>query len=183
MRKGLSTKQEGKLDDLKKTFPVYKLTSHLNLARLRLAKDFPYEQQSRLCREVTQNILQYFRDFQVVYHHLPLSYRLKIISDDSFNRCFTDDVIPTLKSKERKSKKPADKAESYESYVMSANLFTIGLENLINSMPTEFQSYLIREVTPLMQLMHSIASFYRKTTGKQDIPFPYTIPDTIPVRY
>ena len=179
MRKGQTANQEKELEILKVTFPDFKLTTYTNLGRLRKSKVFPYSHKSRLCNEITNKILQFFEDLNSVFLQLPESYRLKIISDSRFNSILHDDVLRTLKYKESRAKKPTEKAEQYQSYLIASNLFTIGFENLIRSMPTEFQNYLLREVTPLMEFMQSIADFYRRTTGRLDIPYPYTIPETL----
>jgi len=179
MRKGLTAQQEKELVKLKQTYPTFKLTSYTNLGRLRKPSVFPYSHKSRLCNEITNEILQSFQDVNAIFLQLPESYRLKIISDYRFNRILTDNVLRVLKHKESRSKKPTEKAEQYESYVIASNLFSIGLENLIRSMPTEFQNYLLREVTPLMEFMQSIADFYRRVTGRFDIPYPYVIPETL----
>lgn len=178
MRKILTGKQIKIINQLEKTFPTYTLTTYPNLARLRHSKEFPYGNKARLFNDVSNDIEQLFRDVSAVYHYMPLSYRTRIIASSAFYRLFTDQIFPSLKEKERK-KKPTEKAEMYESFIMYQNFFTIGIEGLIRTMPTEFQNYLTKEIKPIMQLMESITSFYRKATGKKDIPYPYVIPDTL----
>jgi len=182
LRKRQNAKQEKELVNLKETFSEYKLTNHLDLARLRISQTFPYENKPRIYREVSKSILQSFEDMQLVFHHLPLSYRIKIIADSRFNRLLTDQIFPALKQKEQKIDKYSESTK-YESYSIYQSLFSIGIEGLIKSMPTGFQNYLLDQITPLMQLMDSITFFYRNTTGKKDIPYPYGIPETANVRY
>ena len=62
-------------------------------------------------------------------------------------------------------------------------MFTIGIEGLIRSMPTGFQNHLVNQIKPLMQLMDSIANFYRSTTGREDIPYPYEMPGTFDIKF
>jgi len=177
LRKRQNAKQEKELDNLKETFSEYKLTNYLDLARLRISKTFPYENKPRIYREVSKSILQSFEDMQLIFHFLPLSYQTKIIADSRFSRLLTDQIFPALKQKEQKLSKDLE-SNKYESYAMHQSLFSIGIEGLIKSMPTGFQNYLLDQITPLMQLMDSITFFYRSTTGKKDIPYPYTIPET-----
>jgi len=181
VRKGQTAKQENKLIQLKETFPRYKLTNYRSLARLRLSKDFPYANQPRIYNEVSKAIDQAFQDIASVFHYLPLSYRTKILAQSSFHRLFTDEVFPSLKEKEQK-KKQTDEATEYESYIIYQTMFAIGIEGLIRKMPTGFQNHLMKQITPVMQLMDSITTFYRNTTGKKDIPNPYVIPDTLDYR-
>jgi len=179
VRKIHTAKQEKIIEDLKKTFSTYTLTSYPNLARLRHSKEFPYGNKARLFNDVSKDIQQLFRDVSAIFHYLPLSYRTKIIASSAFYRLFTDQIFPSLQEKERKTKKLTDTAEKYESFIMYQSLFTLGIEGLIRAMPTEFQNYLITEIKPIMKLMESITSFYRKSTGKKDIPYPYVMPDTL----
>jgi len=182
LRKRQNAKQEKELGYLKQTFSEYKLTNYLDLARLRVSGDFPYENKPRIYREVSKSILQSFEDMQLVFHHLPLSYRTKIIADNRFQRLLTEQIFPSLKQKEQKIDKDYESTK-YESYVIYQSMFAIGIEGLIRSMPTGFQSYLLSQITPLMQLMDSITFFYRSTTGKKDVPYPYGIPETSNVQY
>ena len=102
MRKRQNAKQEKELDNLKKTYSKYKLTSHLDLARLEISETFPYKNKPRVYKDVTDSILQLFEDIQIVFHHLPLSYKTKIIADSNFNRLLENYIFPTLKQKEQK---------------------------------------------------------------------------------
>jgi len=178
VRKRQGSKQEAVLEQLKKTYSEYKLTNILTLARLREPKIFPYSNKIRIYNEVSKKIIQSFNDIQVAYSTLPLSYRNKIVANPAFHRLFTDEIFPSLRKKEQK-KKSTEESNDYESFIIYQTMFSIGLEGLIKNMPTGFQNYLSNQIKPLMQLMESITFFYRNTTGKKDIPYPYQIPESI----
>jgi len=182
VRKIQTSKQEQVINHLKKTYSNYKLTSHIDFGRLTEPKVFPYMNKARIYNETSKAILQAFEDIQLVYYRLPLSYRTKIIADGRFHRLFTDDIFPALREKEQK-KKPIDDATKYQSYTIYHTMFAIGIEGLIRSMPTGFQNYLMDQIKPLMSLMMSITDFYRSTTGKKDIPYPYEIPGIIEYKF
>ena len=179
MRKRQTAKQENILNNLKKTYNTYELLTALELGHLQHPKNFPISNESRFYRYVSNRIIKYLEEVRIGYHDLPASYKTKIIANKQFRLLFTEEIFPSIKKEELKKKKAGEDAVTYDSYIMYQSFFNIGIEGLIRSMPTGFQNYLLDQITPLMRLMDSITFFYRSTTGKKDIPFPYEIPETI----
>ena len=167
---------------LKDTHPEFRTTKRMNLLRLREPKKFPYKNMPRLYDEVTEDLIKVFHELNSYFYYLPVKNRMKIFQSSDFNRFVTSEWLQTLqiydvqnaelkktKSKSRKDKLKKKKeydvnqALSYQNY---QNMFNIGLEGLINSMPQEFQSYISSQLKPMFKLMQSISRF----TGSQ-VPY------------
>jgi len=182
MDKRQSQAQETAIEWLKATHPEFRTTTRLNILRLREPKNFPYEHQSRLHKYVTENLIEVFHELNSYFYYLPVKNRMKIFQSVDFNRFVTSEWLQTLhaydvqnaelkktKAKSRKDKTKKKKeydvnqALSYQNY---QNMFNIGLEGLIKSMPQEFQSYISEQLKPMFKLMQSISRF----TGSQ-VPY------------
>ena len=167
---------------LMKTHPEFRTTKRINLLRLREPKKFHYEHQPRLQKEVTEDLIEVFHELNSYFYFLSVKNRMKILQSKSFNRFVTSEWLSTLhaydvqnaelkktKAKSRKDKTKQKKeydvnqALSYQNY---QNMFNIGLEGLIKSMPQEFQSYITNQLKPMFKLMQSISRF----TGSQ-VPY------------
>ena len=167
---------------LKDTHPEFRTTKRMNLLRLREPQKFPYKNMPRLYDEVTEDLIKVFHELNSYFYYLPVKNRMKIFQSSDFNRFVTSEWLQTLqaydvqnaelkkiKSKSRKDKLKKKKeydvnqALSYQNY---QNMFNIGLEGLINSMPQEFQSYISSQLKPMFKLMQSISRF----TGNQ-VPY------------
>jgi hypothetical protein len=167
---------------LSNTHPEFRTTKRMSLLRLREPKNFPYKNMPRLYDEVTDDLIEVFHELNSYFYYLPVKNRMKIFQSVDFNRFVTSEWLQTLhaydvqnaelkktKSKSRKDKTKKKKeydvnqALSYQNY---QNMFNIGLEGLINSMPQEFQSYISEQLKPMFKLMQSISRF----TGSQ-VPY------------
>lgn len=170
----LNAKQVGELDNFKKTFPKYKLTSYETLARLRMPDTFNYKHKPRLYKETSKIILQMFYDLGLIFHRLPMSYRIKILSNSAVYRFFTDYVFNVLdKDAKKKLKKKKDEQETFDLYSLYQTFFSIGLEGYVNMMPNEFRDYLLKELQPIVNLMYSIAMYHNKVNPRKPITVPY----------
>ena len=162
------------------THPEFRTTKRMNLLRLREPKKFPYNNMPRLHDEVTKDLIEVFHELNSYFYHLPVKNRMKILQSSNFNRFVTSEWLQTLhaydiqnaelKKTKAKSKKTKEKKEydvnqslSYQNY---QNMFNIGLEGLIKSMPQEFQNYISNQLKPMFKLMQSISKF----TGNQ-VPY------------
>ena len=160
---------------LKDTHPEFRTTKRMNLLRLRDSKNFPYNNMPRLHEDVTKDLIETFHELNSYFYFLPVKNRMRIFQSESFNRFVTSEWLSTLdaydiqnaelkktKSKSRKDKTKKKKeydvnqALSYQNY---QNMFNIGLEGIIKSMPQEFQSYISNQLKPMFKLMQSISRF------------------------
>lgn len=169
---------------LKDTYPTFKTTKWINLLRLREPRYFPYENNARLQKEVTEDVIQIFKELNGFIYYLEPSYRMKIFKDSAFVNFIQQEY---LNMKEKKSKKK-DKNEidtgklyAYQTYL---NFFNIGLEGLFKTIPDEFKDEWVSQIRPMFKLMQSISKLSTRLTGDKDIPYIYTprfLEDYIPV--
>ena len=164
---------------LSNTHPEFRTTKRMSLLRLREPKNFPYKNMPRLYDEVTDDLIEVFHELNSYFYFLPVKNRMKIFQSIDFNRFVTSEWLQTLhaydvqnselkktKAKSRKDKTKKKKeydvnqALSYQNY---QNMFNIGLEGLIKSMPQEFQSYISEQLKPMFKLMQSISRFTGST--------------------
>jgi len=179
LKKRLTGTQEGELENFKKTFPKYKLTNYETLARLRRDDIFDYKHKPRLYKETSETILQMFYDLGLIFHRLPMSYRIKILSNSTVYRFFTDYVFNVLANDvKKKTKKRKDEQETFDLYSLYQTFFSIGLEGYVNMMPNEFRHYLLKELKPIVNLMYSIAMYHNKVNPRKPITVPY-IPSSL----
>jgi len=162
--------QESELVWLKNTHPEFRTTKRINLLRLRQPKKFPYENKVRLHNDVTKDLIEVFNELNSYFYYLPVKNRMKVLQSTGFNRFVTGEWLVTLHAndvqiaKQKKSGKyDASQDLSYQNYL---NLFNIGLEGLIKTMPEEFQSFISNQLKPMFKLMQSIAKFTVK-----DVPY------------
>jgi len=165
------------------THPKFRTTKRINLLRLREPKKFLYENKPRLNEEVTEDLIEVFNELNSYFYLIPVKNRMRVLQSTGFNRFVTEEWLVTLqandiqiaelkktkektKSKETKTKKTKSKKDKDEydvnqalSYQNYQNLFNIGLEGLIKSMPEEFQNYISNELKPMFKLMQSISRF------------------------
>jgi len=155
---------------LKDTHPEFRTTKRINLLRLREPKKFPYENKVRLHNEVTKDLIEVFSELNTYFYYLPVKNRMKVFQSREFTRFVTEQWLVTLDandvqiSEQKKSGEyNASQDLAYQNYL---NLFNIGLEGLIKTMPEEFQNYISSQLKPMFKLMQSIAKF----AGK-DVPY------------
>ena len=168
MKKGQDAKQEGILDEIKKTHPNLILIKPIEFARLFYPKDFHFENKPRLYREVTEKVIQYFDDYHYATRELPTSYRVKILTSRSFDDCLQSIIRDmTYVDKKQKSEEP----EKRLSFMMYYKFFSVGIEGLIKSMPEEFRYTLQDQIRPVLLLMQSITRFTQQLGSKKKVPF------------
>jgi len=171
MKKRLTAHQEGKLNDLKKTYPNLKIITYMDFGRLWYPELFPYEHKSRLHRETTRNILQFLNDFHYAFEKLPNSYKKSIIADRNFSR-FLNKIFAFSQYGYKGKLSEEDKNITFKMY---QKFFNIGIRGLFETLPREFQPYLKNEIKPLLLLMLSIERFSKSTKSKiitPDLEFP-----------
>ena len=168
MKKGQDAKQEGILDEIKKTHPNLTLIKPIEFARLFYPKDFHFENKPRLYREVTEKVIQFFNDYHYATRELPTSYKVKILTSRSFNDCLKSIIRDmTYVDKKQKSEEPDKRL----SFLMYHNFFSAGFEGLIKSMPEEFRYTLQEQIRPVLLLMQSITKFTLQSDSKKKVPF------------
>ena len=95
---------------------------------------------------------------------------MKVFQSTEFTRFVTEQWLVTLDANDvqiSEQKKAGEYNASQDlSYQNYLNLFNIGLEGLIKTMPEEFQNYISNQLKPMFKLMQSIAKF----AGK-DVPY------------
>lgn len=167
---------------LSNTHPEFRTTKRMSLLRLREPKNFPYKNMPRLYDEVTDDLIEVFHELNSYFYYLPVKNRMKIFQSIDFNRFVTSEWLQTLEAndvqnaelKKTKAKSRKDKTKKKKEYDVNQalsyqnyqNMFNIGLEGLIKSMPQEFQSYISEQLKPMFKLMQSISRF----TGSQ-VPY------------
>ncbi|RMW40676.1 MAG: hypothetical protein EA442_01655 [Candidatus Nitrosopelagicus sp.] len=167
---------------LKDTHPEFRTTQKIRALRLREPKKFPYKNKSRLHDEITQDVISAFHELNSYFYYLPIERRMEILQSDDFNRFVTSEWLQTLqafdiqneelkKTKAKSRKKKEEKKKEYDekstlAYQHYQNLFNIGLEGLIKTMPQDFQYYISEQLKPMFSLMQTIAKF----TGGQ-VPY------------
>jgi len=155
---------------LKDTHPEFRTTKRINLLRLREPKKFPYENKVRLHNDVTKDLIEVFNELNTYFYYLPVKNRMKVLQSTEFIRFVTEQWLVALEANDvqiAEQKKAGEYNASQDlSYQNYLNLFNIGLEGLIKTMPQEFQSYISSQLKPMFKLMQSIAKF----TGK-DVPY------------
>jgi len=160
---------------LSNTHPEFRTTKRMSLLRLREPKNFPYKNMPRLYDEVTDDLIEVFHELNSYFYFLPVKNRMKIFQSIDFNRFVTSEWLSTLEAndvqnaelKKTKSKSRKDKTKKKKEYDVNQalsyqnyqNMFNIGLEGLIKSMPQEFQSYISEQLKPMFKLMQSISRF------------------------
>ena len=155
---------------LKDTHPEFRTTKRINLLRLREPKKYPYENKVRLHNDVTKDLIEVFSELNTYFYYLPVKNRMKVFQSTEFTRFVTEQWLVTLHANDvqvaehkKAGKYNASEDLSYQNYL---NLFNIGLEGLIKTMPEEFQNYISSQLKPMFKLMQSIAKFAR-----QDVPY------------
>jgi len=164
---------------LSNTHPEFRTTKRMSLLRLREPKNFPYKNMPRLYDEVTDDLIEVFHELNSYFYHLPVKNRMKIFQSIDFNRFVTSEWLQTLQAydvqnaelKKTKAKSRKDKTKKKKEYDVNQalsyqnyqNMFNIGLEGLIKSMPQEFQSYISEQLKPMFKLMQSISRFTGST--------------------
>ena len=204
MRKKQTAREEKELDEFKKSFPKYKLSSMINLARYVNAEKFKIEGKSaskvsskdRLDRIMKSGIIEHLNDIEVVMSRLSKKHKREILTHDQFNRTLdqffsiareiqTKPVIKTKKGKKEIVGYELQTAteDNLSSVIMFQNFFNIGFEGLINTMPPEFRDYLISQAKPIVQLMYAMSKQYN-SLSRNKIPMPkfpdILIPDELP---
>ena len=86
VRKRLTAKQEKELREFRKSFPRYKLSKLLDLARFMRPEIFPYSKQNRLNRDMKNGILEHLNDIEIIMSRLTKKQKRDILTHDQFNR-------------------------------------------------------------------------------------------------
>ena len=90
--------------------------------------------------------------------------------DEKFLIFLDDEVIKgTLKKKD--SKKKQDDVKKHELFQLYMNLFNIGIEGLLETMPSDFHHYLATQLKPIFNLMQSISMYSNSITGSKEFPY------------
>ena len=192
MRKKQTAREEKELDEFKKSFPRYKLSSMINLARFVNADKFKIEgkstsviaQKDRLDRIMKNGIIEHLNDIELVMSRLSKKHKREILTHDQFNRTLEQffSIARQIQTKPIiKTKKGKKEIVGYElqiatedklsSVVMFQNFFNIGLMGLIDSMPPEFKDYLISQSKQIVQLMYAMTKQYN-SLSRNKIPMP-----------
>lgn len=180
MRKRQTARIERELNRLKKDFPVYTLTNHLDLGRFLKPEIFEYSNQIRLKRMFKDRMIEQFKDLEIVFQNLSNKHKKEILTSEQFLKMI-DVLLDNAsqvrlkriveKNKDKVRFEMQDNIDDLSSAVMYQNFFNIGFEGLIESMPYEFREYLITQVKPITQLMYAITKNYNKIS-KGKIPEP-----------
>src|SRR3989442_9863102 len=133
-------------DAQKKTNPNMKLIERIEYYRLSDPKNFPYRHQNRLCRQVTDKILQSLRDFHYAFRYLPESYKKEIIQSPEFSS-FMSNIFSVgeveIKKLDKEAEYPPSPNEKTTKNTITTSLyqkfFNIGLDGLIKTLPQDFR--------------------------------------------
>ncbi len=165
LKKRQTGKQEGELDTLKKDFPTYKISNHLDLGRFLQPKNFPYANQFRLKRDIKKGVIEELNDIEIIFPNLSNKHQQEILTSDQFMK-----TMKMLLDSADKIKSKQD-TDNFLNSVMYQNFFNLGFEGLIKTMPKEFHEHLISQVKPVIQLILAITKNYNKLS-KNKIPEP-----------
>lgn len=164
MKNRQTAKQEGILDEIKKTRSHLKLIDHNEFAYLWNPEEFKITNPPRFHRGIQSKIEQSLNEFHYAFSPLPDSYKVKILSGRPFQ-----DFMNTIKQYTYitdKKQKHLD-SEKLFSFNMYYDFFNIGMEGLIKTMPTDFQQYIDEQMRPILLLMQSISRFSNQKNSKK----------------
>lgn len=168
MKNRQTAKQEGRLDEIKKTYPNLTLIDHNEFANLWYPKEFDISNPHRFYRQISAKIEQSFIDFHYAFSQLPDSYKAKILSSRSFDEFMKPIQYASSIADKKQSDDDPNKVFSFTMYY---NFFNIGLEGLMKLMPEEFKWHIREQLQESLRLMQSIARFTENSGSKKKIPF------------
>ena len=184
VRKRLTAKQEKELREFRKSFPRYKLSKLLDLARFIRPEIFPFYKKNKLNRDMKNGIIEHLNDIEVIMSRLSKKHKREILTHDQFNRTLdqffsiarqiqTKPIIKTKKGKKEIVGYELQTAteDNLSSVIMFQNFFNIGFQGLIDTMPNEFRDYLISQTKPIVQLMYAMTKQYN-SLSRNKIPMP-----------
>jgi len=163
-----TAKQEGRIENIKQTYPNLKLIDHNEFANLWYSKEFEISNPNRFYRNIQSKIEQSLIDFHYAFSPLPDSYKAKILSSRSF-----DEFMAPIKyaSSIADQKQLLDDPNKVFSFMMYYNFFNIGLEGLMKLMPEEFKWHIREQLRDALLLMQSIAKFTENSGSNKKVPF------------
>jgi hypothetical protein len=167
MRKRLNARMEKGLEKIKNDYPEFKISNHTQLARLLHPDEFPVVKKDRVYADMVKGIIGELNDIEVVLPRLPKKSQKKILASDQYNRT----LRVFLDNTEKLQKIKGDNFDKMSNSIIYQDLFNLGLEGLIKTMPPEFREILISQIRPTLQLMLSITKNYNKIS-KNKIPEP-----------
>ena len=184
MRKRQTSREEKELDDFKKSFPKYKLSSLIKLARLVRPDNFVITGKDVLYRDMKKGVIESLNDIEVVVSRLPKKQQKEILTHDQFYRTLeqffktardiqTKPIVKTTKGRKEIVGFELQKAteENLSSAVMFQNFFNIGISGIVNTMPIEFRNFLISQLKPIVELMYAMTKQYN-SLSRNKIPMP-----------
>ena len=169
--KGLTANQEKEFGALKSKFPNHQFLDEIMLARILDPRTFPYSKPDRLYNEVSQKVIQSWKDIGDIFFHLPDHYRKEIISSEAFDRLFSTNILTTLQFETEKKRKHRKQKEASATedvlFRLYLKFFRIGYFGLANMMPYEFRNYFTAQISPLYGLMRSISEYMERINPKK----------------
>ena len=154
------------LEEIKKTYPNYKLSSYENLVMMKNTDKIT--NPSRFWNARSDELLNAINDINDTFYHFPDKARFKIISTKHYNTFF-EEIFQFLDNKVFSTQK--DKRQSIDEFTMMVKLsekfLKLGLEGLEKTMPDEFDEILETKIKDLMLHVKSISELTKRLSPKK----------------
>ena len=160
------------LEDIKNTYPNYKLGSYKDLVMIK--NQDKISNPSRFWNENSKNLLNAINDINNTFYHYPDKQKLKIITSKHYQRLF-DEIFVFLDNKIKSTKN--DKKQNLEQFTMmmklSEKFLKIGLEGIEKTMPDEFNEILETKIKDIMLEVQSITKLTERLSPKKSNEVDY----------
>jgi hypothetical protein len=167
MKKILTSLDSSVLEDIKDTYPNYKLGSYSNLVRIKNPNKI--RNSSRFWNERSDEVLNAINDINDTFYQFPVKNRLKMVSSKHYER-FLEEIFLTLDSKLFSTHNLNTKQSLDEFTLMmklSEKFLKIGLEGLEKTMPDEFDQILEEKIKDIMLHVQSITKLTERLSPKK----------------
>ena len=165
MRKIRESGDDAVLEQIKKTYPNFKLCSYENLVMIK--NQDKISNPSRFWNKNSEILLHAINDINNTFYHYPDKQKLKIISSIHYQTWF-EEMFKFLKKKTKstKNKKKQSLEEITTMMNLSEKFLKVGLDGMKITMPDEFQEILQTKIDDIMLQMKSITELTKRLSPK-----------------
>jgi len=173
MKQIRTSDRDSVIEQLEKTYPDFKLCSyeHLGMMNKQLEMD---KNTSRFWNNRSSEVLKSIKEMNNVMHYFPDTYFEKIIADREFAMFFHSQYMLYLNKQVKKKKADPDKVALM--IKLYSNFLQIGMQGILQQMPSEFTHILEPKVQEIMELMNAIKQYTKAVAPKkaQVMDFPFS---------
>jgi hypothetical protein len=170
MKKVRTSGDDSVLEEIKETFPFYKLSSYENLVRIKNPEArAKISHPSRFWNERSREVLNAVNDINDTFYHFPVKQKLKIVTSKHYERLL-DEIFLVLDNKIFSTKDINTKQSLNEFALMmklSERFLKLGLKGIENTMPDEFDQILEAKIQDIMLHVQSITKLTERMSGKK----------------